>query len=73
MLVKTSYWPTGEQQLHKFANGYGASVIPNELAVIRWYGDRWVIAKHTGLFVNGVFKHPTPEDVENCLKQIEAL
>ena len=75
----------GTQTLHKFDNGYGASVISGgsysygaaqglkELAVIKFYeGDKWHLCYETKI-TDDVLGYLTDEDVADLLVQIEAL
>lgn len=75
----------GKQTLHKFPNGYGASVIDGgtycygadqglkELAVIKFYeGDKWHLCYETDI-TDDVLGYLTDEDVADLLVQIEAL
>lgn len=75
-----------EQWLHRFANGYGASVVRGwltyggeaglyELAVARWTGpdeDDWVIDYDTSVTPD-VLGYLTEADVDRLLAEIEAL
>jgi len=71
------------QTIHKFDNGYGASVIKNalsygaeaglyELAVIKFTIDDWVLDYNTGI-TDDVIGHLTHHEVDNILVKIEAL
>lgn len=84
MLVetRTGYF-NGIQKLYKFPNGYGASVLKSdlclgkekgleELAVIQWNGDDWDICYDTPI-TDRVLGRLNPQEVEELLKQIEAL
>jgi hypothetical protein len=73
----------GKQILHRFDNGYGASVVSNalsyggdsglyELAVIKFTGDDWDINYDTTI-TNDVIGHLTEDKVQNILMEIEAL
>ena len=75
----------GTQTVHKFDNGYGASVISGgtytyggdeglkELAVIKFYdGDKWHLCYETEI-TDDVLGYLTDEDVSDLLVQIEAL
>lgn len=75
----------GTQVLHKFENGYGASVIAGgtytyggdeglkELAVIKFYeGDKWRLWYGTEI-TDDVLGYLTDEDVADLLVRIEAL
>lgn len=74
----------GTQTLHKFDNGYGASVVFHsgsygsdqglkELAVIKFReGDKWSLCYDTEI-TDDVLGHLTDEDVADLLVQIEAL
>ncbi|UZS00988.1 hypothetical protein [Pseudomonas phage vB_PsaM_M1] len=75
----------GTQVLHKFENGYGASVIAGgtytyggdvglkELAVIKFYdGDKWHLCYETEI-TDDVLGYLTDEDVADLLVRIEAL
>ena len=72
----------GYQKLYRFSNGYGASVMNNyisygegeleELAVIQWNGDDWGICYDTPI-TDDVLGRLNPQEVEEILKQIEAL
>lgn len=74
----------GTQTLHKFDNGYGASVVFHlgsygsdqglkELAVIKFYeGDKWHLCYETEI-TDDVLGYLTDEDVADLLVRIEAL
>ena len=74
----------GTQTLHKFDNGYGASVICHEfsygadeglkeLAVIKFRkGDKWSLCYDTEI-TDDVLGYLTDEDVADLLVQIDAL
>jgi hypothetical protein len=73
----------GIQYIHRFENGYGASVIRNkysyggssglwELAVIRWDGGDWDIAYNTPI-TDDVLGYLSDEKVQSLLNQIEML
>ena len=74
----------GYQKLYRFSNGYGASVINDGisyggeklegLAVIQWNenGDDWGICYSTPI-TDDVLGRLNPQEVEELLKQIEAL
>ena len=72
----------GYQKLYRFSNGYGASVMNDgisygegeleELAVIQWNGDDWAICYDTPI-TDDVLGWLNPQEVEEILKQIEAL
>lgn len=74
----------GSQTIHKFDNGYGASVVFHsgsygsdqglkELAVIKFYdGDKWHLCYDTEI-TDDVLGYLTNEDVADLLVQIEAL
>jgi hypothetical protein len=74
---------TGTQTIHKFDNGWGASVVSNamsyggssglyELAVIKFTGDDWDINYDNGI-TNDVIGHLTETEVHRHLKRIEIL
>lgn len=69
------------QTIHRFENGYGASVISDgygsedglfELAVIEWDGDTFYLTYETPI-TSDVLGHLTPEEVTKTLAEIEAL
>lgn len=71
----------GHQTIHKFDNGYGASVITGgmfayggqELAVIKFKSeDEWSICYDTEI-TDDVIGCISDEEVEDILSQIEAL
>jgi hypothetical protein len=73
----------GTQTIHKFDNGYGASVVSNamsyggdsglyELAVIKFTGNDWNINYDTCI-TNDVVGHLTEDKVQRILTQIQAL
>ena len=74
----------GTQVVHKFENGYGASVVCHEfsyggdqglkeLAVIKFYdGDKWHLCYDTEI-TDDVLGYLTDEDVADLLVKIEAL
>ena len=72
-----------EQKIYKFENGYGASVICNdisyghelglwELAVIKWNEDEWSLCYDTEI-TNDVIGYLNEDEVDNVLQQIEGL
>lgn len=81
------YYST-EQYIYKFDNGYGASVVcqrgfgriltygseekPWELAVLKYNGEDSDLCYETEI-TDDVLGYLTDEDVENYLKQIQAL
>lgn len=71
------------QVLHRFDNGYGASVVQGpytyggpeglyEIGVIVWEGEKYGLTYDTPI-TNDVLGHVKPEDVRGYLDQIEAL
>lgn len=73
----------GDQIIHKFNNGYGASVVKHdfsyggkqglwELAVIYFYEDDWSITYNTEI-TNDVLGNLTDKDVTSTLNKIEKL
>jgi len=73
----------GDQSIHKFDNGWGASVVSNamsyggdsglyELAVIKFTGDDWDINYDTSI-TNDVIGHLTEDKLQHILTEIEAL
>lgn len=71
------------QKIYRFRNGYGASVICNdisygheeglwELAVIKWNEDEWSLCYDTEI-TNDVIGYLNEQAVDNVLQQIEAL
>lgn len=76
----------GEQLVHRFDNGYGASVVRHsfsygqeedlwELAVVKFYGEKptdWEIDYDT-VITDDVVGHLTDSDVEELLVWIESL
>lgn len=73
----------GTQVLHRFDNGYGASVIQNpysyggdiglfEIAVLKWEGVSYSINYDTPV-TDDVLGYVVPEEVEGYLRDIEAL
>lgn len=67
--------------VHRFANGYGASVITDgygsddgllELAVIKWDGDNYSLTYETPI-TDDVCGYLAGEEVEALLARIEAL
>ncbi len=74
---------TGEQIVHRFDNGYGASVVSSaysyggdcglyEIAVLKFDGEAWEINYDTPI-TDDVLGYLTPEDVQRYLAEIEAL
>lgn len=72
-----------EQKIYKFENGYGASVICNdisyghelglwEVAVIKWNEDEWSLCYDTEI-TNDVIGYLNEDEVDNVLQQIEGL
>ena len=72
------------QHLHKFENGYGASVVRHntsyghedglwELAVLKWCDDGLADIDYTTPITDDVVGWLTDEGVEQVLKQIEEL
>jgi len=72
-----------DQTIHRFDNGWGASVVSNamsyggdsglyELAVIKFTGDDWDINYDTSI-TSDVIGHLTETDVQEVLKRIEVL
>lgn len=85
MIVKDHVMPlSGNRQvLHRFDNGYGASVIRGlhtyggpeglfEIAVIVWEGGEYSLTYDTPV-TDDVLGYVDPEDVQGYLDQIEAL
>jgi hypothetical protein len=73
----------GGQSIHKFDNGWGASVVSNamsygggsglyELAVLKFTDDDWDINYDTSI-TNDVIGHLTEDKVQHILTKIEAL
>lgn len=73
----------GSQVIHKFENGYGASVVQHEfsyggdeglyeLAVLAFNGDNWDLTYDTEI-TDDVIGYLSDEDVQDLLKQIENL
>ena len=73
----------GSQVIHKFENGFGASVVQHEfsygsedglseLAVLKFDGDDWDIDYSTEI-TDDVIGYLTEEDVQDLLVQIEKL
>lgn len=74
----------GTQTVHKFDNGYGASVISGgtytyggdqglkELAVLKFTGDNYKLCYDTEI-TDDVLGYLTDEDVTDLLERIEAL
>ena len=73
----------GEQVVHKFENGLGASVVRHsfsygndlglwELAVIEFKGEEWGLT-YTTPITDDVIGYLTDEDVDALLVRIEAL
>lgn len=73
----------GEQVVHKFENGFGASVVRHgfsyggsrglwELAVVAFDGDEWHLNYSTPI-TDDVIGYLTDEDVDTLLVRIEAL
>lgn len=73
----------GTQVIHKFDNGYGASVIQHEfsyggdeglyeLAVLEFEGDNWQITYETEI-TDDVLGYLSEQDVVELLNQIEGL
>ena len=71
------------QSIHKFDNGWGASVVSNamsygggsglyELAVLKFTDDDWDINYDTSI-TNDVIGHLTEDKVQHILTKIEAL
>ncbi len=74
----------GTQVVHRFENGYGASVIQHdfsyggkeglwELAVLDFSGDDEGALTYATEITDDVLGHLTEEDVEDLLAQIEEL
>lgn len=83
MIVKDREHIGGRQVLHRFENGYGASVIQGpysyggdeglyELAVIVWEGLAYELTYDTPI-TDDVLGYLTPEEVDEALARIEAL
>ena len=83
MLVSESKLFDGVQELYRFENGYGASVVRHmhsyggedgqwELAVIRWDEEDYEIVYHTPV-TDDVLGWLTRVEVNAFLKMIEAL
>lgn len=84
MIVSSGNHGTGGTQVvHKFDNGYGASVIQTpfsyggneglyEIAVIEWEDNDWSICYHTPI-TDHVIGYQTEEEVDMVLTAIEAL
>lgn len=86
MIVSSGNHPGGmggTQVVHKFDNGYGASVIQTpfsyggneglyEIAVIKWEDNDWSICYDTPI-TNDVIGYQTEEEVDMVLTAIEAL
>lgn len=73
----------GSQVIHKFENGYGASVVQHEfsygsedglseLAVLKFDGDDWNLTYDTEI-TDDVIGYLTEEDVQDLLVRIEKL
>lgn len=70
----------GTQQVYKFNNGYGASVIRGgfmaygglELAVLKFKGDDWSLCYDTEI-TDDVIGYLDEEELTELLKRIEAL
>lgn len=69
----------GTQDLHKFDNGYGASVIRGgmaygglELAVMRWAGDKSSLCYNTPI-TDDVLGYLSEDEIPVLLAKIEAL
>ena len=73
----------GVQILHRFDNGYGASIVKNEyshggseglweLAVIRWNGEKFSLVYHTSI-TDDVLGYLSDSEVQEVLERIEAL
>lgn len=72
------------QLIHRFENGYGASVVRHnfsyghedglwELAVLKWRDDGLADLDYTTPITDDVLGSLTDDDVERILKQIEGL
>jgi hypothetical protein len=68
------------QTVHRFENGFGASVItdgygdlnaPYEIGVIKFSGDKWLITYETPI-TDGVLGWQTQGDVTRVLSEIES-
>lgn len=75
-------WPTGIQQLYKFPNGYGASVVRNqfsygnenglwEVAMIKFTDDGKFFLVYDNDKFNDVVGHLTQDGIEECLRYIK--
>ncbi len=73
----------GSQVIHKFENGFGASVVQHEfsygsedglseLAVLKFNGDDWDLIYDTEI-TDDVIGYLTEEDVQELLVRIEKL
>lgn len=71
----------GTQVLHRFENGFGASVISDgygkergqfEIAVVEWDGDNYELTYQTPI-TSDVLGHLTADEVQETLDAIEAL
>lgn len=83
-IVKEGITPSGnEQVIHRFENGYGASVIRGpytyggpeglwEIAVIEWAGDDWDLSYDTTI-TDDVLGYIHESEVPEILSQIESL
>lgn len=83
MIVEEKSLNGGTQVLHRFDNGYGASVIQGpysyggpqgqyELAVIKWRGGTFALTYETPI-TDDVLGYLEPDAVQGYLRQIEAL
>lgn len=83
-VVKDHYPREGHHQiLHRFDNGYGASVVQGpytyggpeglwEIAVIKWDGDEFYLTYSTTI-TNDVLGHVDESGIPEILSQIESL
>lgn len=83
MIVKDRERGESHQVLHRFENGYGASVIQGpysyggdeglyELAVIVWEGETYGLTYDTPI-TSDVLGYLTPSEVEHYLAKVERL
>ena len=81
MIVHERALNGGTQAVHRFDNGYGASVIRGgnfaygglELAVLKFSGDDWSDFMIHNIITDDVLGYLTDKDLVEILKRIEAL
>jgi high-affinity K+ transport system ATPase subunit B len=77
--IKTKTHMGGPQRLYRFANGYGASVVNNdvilgtEMAVIKWEGDDDFTLVYDTPLTDDVINYLTEDETQQFLERISNL